>query len=309
MKFLHVLIVFLLGTILFVSESAAQYPTQTPTRQEQARREAEDLNRRSREMRERFERLRRDQPNPAPRRGNQSPGKPAASNAFIFKPSKEDRQLVAPEVTDSLINEEFLRQPNTGLVRLLSDQGCREDRRIAIANNFCIKYRNLYGASVYSFRIQNYMPVRFGDIIYKNGTLKTIGKLTLGFLTDLGKDIDLKSVSAETAGARYVFDFAPPETMSRIESALRDFQNGVEAGGFRYQKSLLLEEDHTYLLRSVAYQNGKQKKDDELLMDERKDVIIALRVVRLSADEEGGATLLWRELQRRDTVEIAMSGK
>ncbi len=308
MKILPVLIVFLFGVTLFAPKAAAQYPTQMPTRQEQARREAEELNRRSREMRERFEKLRREQPNPEQRRGNQSPGKPASSNSFIFQPSKMDWQLVAPDGIDRTIYAEFLSQPNTGLIRLLSDQGCREDRIIAFANNFCIKYRNLYGASVYSFRIQNYMPGRFGDIIYKKGTLTTIGKLMLGFLTDLGKDIDLKSVSAETAGAKYVFDFAPPETMSLIESSLRNFQTGVEAGGFRYQKSYRLEENHTYLLRSVAYQNGKQKKkaNDELLMDERKDVIIALQIVRISAAEDGGVTLLWRELQRKDTAKIAM---
>jgi hypothetical protein len=310
MKILTVLMGFLLGAAVFAPEISAQY------RQEQARREAEELNRRNRETREKFDMLRREQSRlPGSRRENQSPGgRPATFSPFPAQPSQVDWLLAAPDAEDRALYAEFLRQPGTGLIRLLSDQGCQEDTRLLLASEFCIKYQSLYGASVYSFRINNYMPERFGDIVYKNDTLHTIGKMTLGFLTDLGKDVELKDVSTQTAGAKYVFDFAPPETSSLIESAFRSFQEGVEAGGFKYQRSYRLEENHRYLLRSVAYQNNKKNKkssaaNDDLLSDERKDVVIAFQVVRISGAKDGGVTLLWRELQRKNTAKVAMDKK
>lgn len=105
-----------------------------------------------------------------------------------------------------------------------------------------------------------------------------------------------------------------PETVPRIERVLSGFQKDVDADGFKYQKSYKLEEYHTYFLRSAAHRSSKQGKknktaSDDLLTDERKDVMIAFRVDRISVAEDGGATLMWRELQRKDTAKIAMDEK
>jgi len=235
-------------------------------------------------------------------------------NPAFRKPTKEDLQLVAPDAEDAAKYADFLRQSKTGLIRLLSDEACQENAIVVVANDFCMKYKNVFGGSSYSFRARNYAVGRFSDVVYKNGTLYSTGKMTLGFLVDLGTDVSLKDVSAETAGAKYVFEFVPPEDLPQIEATVAIFLNGVETNSFKYQKFYSLQENHTYLLRSVAYRKrGQSERNiliyDELANDERKDVIIALQVVRLSDVEKNSVTLLWKELQRKDAAKITVDKK
>ena len=233
-------------------------------------------------------------------------------NPAYRKPSKEDLQLVAPDPLSATKYEEFLRQPKTGLIRLLSEAGCQENVNLVSADEFCLKYKNLFGASSYSFRTENYTLGRFADVVYKDGVIYSYGKMTLGFITDLGSGVSLSEVSAQTAGAKYVFDFAPPEKLSLIETAAVNFQKGVRADGFTYRKFHALEENHVYLMRSVAYKRREQTERnkiiyDDLTNDNRKDVIVAFQVVRLSNAD--GVTILWKELQRRDVAKINMKEK
>lgn len=236
----------------------------------------------------------------------------ADRNPVYRKPTKDDLQLVVPDGELATEYAEFLRQPKTGLVRLLSEVGCQENVNLVSANEFCIKYKNLFGASTFSFRTETYTIGRFADVVYKDGTLYSYGKMTLGFITDLGAGVAPSDVSARTAGAKYVFDFAPPENLAQIEAAALNFQKGVAADGFAYRKFHKLQENHTYLLRSVAYRRREQVERnrriyDDLTNDNRKDVIVVFQVVRLSLTD--GVTLLWKELQRRDVAKIEMNKK
>ena len=238
----------------------------------------------------------------------------ASRSPAFRKPTNEDLMLVAPDSEETAKYADFLSQSKTGLIRLLSDAGCQENANLVVAKDFCIKYKNVFGGSSYSFRTRNYTFGRFSDVVYKDGWLYTIGKMTLGFMADLGKDVSLKDVSAQTAGAKYVFEFLPPEGLPQIESAVMSFQKGVEKDGFRYQRSYFLQEDHTYILRSVAYRKREQRERNKLIYDDltndnRKDVIIAFRVVKLPDAEKDSVTLLWKELQRKETAKIAVEEK
>jgi hypothetical protein len=240
-----------------------------------------------------------------------SGGRIGSRTPAFRKPSKEYLRLVAPAAETSAKYADFLRQPKTGLVRLLSDRGCQEYSQVTNASEFCLKYKNLFGGAAYSFRTENYTLGRFADVVYRDGVLYTTGKMTLGFLVDLGKDVALDKVSAEAAGAKFVFDFQPPAELAEIETAVKKFLAGVEANNFKYQKFYRLEENHTYILRSVAYRKSERTEGskaiyDDLSDDKRKDVIIAFQVVNLTDAETGGVTLLWKELQRRDTFKIAV---
>lgn len=233
-------------------------------------------------------------------------------NPAYRKPTSEDLELVAPESETAAKYAGFLRQPKTGLIRLLSEAGCQENVNLVNATEFCIKYKNLFGGSSYSFRTENYTIGRFADIVYRNGVLYSYGKMTLGFIADLGSGVSPGEVSARTAGAKYVFDFAPPEKLSLIETAALNFQKGVLADGFTYRKFYTLQENHVYLMRSVAYKRREQVERnkvvyDDLTNDNRKDVIVVFQVVRLSGED--GVTLLWKELQRKDVAKINMKDK
>ena len=230
--------------------------------------------------------------------------------AVYRKPTKKDWQLAAPAPEDRARYAEFLKQPRTGLVRLLSDEGCQENLKVKSATEFCVKYENIYGGSAFSFRTENYTLGRFADVAYKNGTLYGVGRLTLGALVDLGPDVALENVSAATRGARYLYELPVPQTAPEIETALEKLQQGVERDGFKYRRWQKLQENHTYLLRSVAYRRSVETKRtglafDDLAADERRDVIVALRVVRFG-DAPGSVTLVWKELQRKESPKISV---
>jgi hypothetical protein len=235
-----------------------------------------------------------------------------SKNPAFRKPTKVDLLLVAPAAEDAATYSDFLRQPDTGLIRLLSDEGCQENASLTVASDFCIQYKNVFGGSAYSFRTENYTLGRFADVVYKDGSLYAIGKLTLGFLVDLGETGALGNVSAETPGAKFVFDFLPPENLPQIEAAFERFRKGVKEGGFQYQRFYSLQENHTYVLRSVAYRKREQREKnkaiyDDLSNDERKDVIIAFQVVRFPDAKKSSVTLLWKVLQSRETAKIAVA--
>lgn len=244
-------------------------------------------------------------------RPESKPENPTAS-AVYRKPTKKDMLLLAPDAEDQAKYKDFLRQPKTGLARLLSDADCQARPQVTVTSEFCLKYKHVFGGSAFSFRAGAYTLGRFADIAYKDGSLYALGKLTLGFMSDLGTGLSLDDISAATGGAKYVFDFAPPETMPEIEQyAARLYNKDVQHEGFSYHKIVKLEANHTYLLRSVAYrrkqkwENGKRIYDD-LSIDERKDVIVAFQAVRLSADS---VTILWKELQRKDSPKIDDAAK
>jgi len=238
----------------------------------------------------------------------------AKKNPVYRRPTKEDLRLAAPDAAAAAKYEAFLRQPKTGLVRLLSDQGCQENVNLVNASDFCIRYKNLFGGSSFSFRKDTYTLGRFADVVYKNGVLYSYGKMTLGFIADLGEGVAPADVSSQTPGAKYIFDFAAPVDLASITAASANFQNGFRADGFIYRKAHRLQENHTYLLRSVAYRRREQVERnkivyDDLNNDERRDVIIVFQVVGLSGDAEGGATLLWKELRRTNAAKIEMNKK
>ena len=57
------------------------------------------------------------------------------------KPSKKELKLVEPrrELFDKYAA--FLRQPNTGLTKLIADKGCSENMKVVVSNGKVVEYR------------------------------------------------------------------------------------------------------------------------------------------------------------------------
>ena len=227
---------------------------------------------------------------------------------------KKDFTLVAPDAADQTKYADFLKQPNTGLLRLFSDAGCQENSSVTVASDFCIKYQDFFGGSAYSFRTERYRLGRFSDIAYKNGKIYGVGKLTLGLMTDLGENLSPAAVSVNTRGAKYVFDFVPPEDLPNMENFMTQIQKGITSNGFNYQRFYELKENHTYLLRSVAYRKNFETENnkpvfDDISVDKRRDVIVAVQVVRFENSDNPSVTLLWKMLQNKDAPKIRIDNK
>jgi len=75
---------------------------------------------------------------------------------------------------------------------------------------------------------------------------------------------------------------------------------GVEADGFLYRKGQPVKESSTFAVRSIAYRGQYLRsvdgiQYDELEFDERRDVIVAFRVV--DREPNGNVTIVWQRLR------------
>ncbi len=222
------------------------------------------------------------------------------------KPSKEELKTLAPKPELFKVFAEFLRQPNTGLTKLIKDTGCAENTKIVVATDNCLKYTMPGAGSSYSFRIKNYRISRLADLIFTDNSFQAAGVLLHGIFVNIG-DVPLDKIGLQTGGVKFLTDFQPEVDYEKARTIDRQLTDGIRQGNFLYRRGLYAVENTTYVLRSIAY-NGKYFRAiegvtyNEFGFDNRKDVIVAFRI--LERDDEGNVTIMWKELQRKDAPAI-----
>ena len=82
--------------------------------------------------------------------------------------------------------------------------------------------------------------------------------------------------------------------------------------GYQHRNNLPAIENTTYVLRVIAYRGSfrhlfQGKTYDLLLDDTRKDIIVVFRVIGKNTD--GSVTILWKELDRKDSPKLNYSKK
>lgn len=188
-----------------------------------------------------------------------------------------EKRFLSPSEEDQTTYTEFLRQPNTGLIRLLprekyDTQDWRERRKgVSITG----------GGAYYSFVRLTHEYGYGSDIELDQGSLSTgFAGANYGMLTSLG-DTPLENVSLETAAAQVLATHVPPteEPKARIEQ--RKWSTGETVDGIIYRDRVPLSINETYLVRSVQYRTS--------------DVLVGFRVLRL--DTDGSAIILWKLLK------------
>ncbi|HJU93484.1 MAG TPA: hypothetical protein VJ656_11170 [Pyrinomonadaceae bacterium] len=185
----------------------------------------------------------------------------------FLSPSEEDRNSYA----------EFLRLPDTGLVRLLpretyADNANRDRQRIVTRG----------GGAYYSFTRLTHEYGYGSDIELSRDELSTgFAGADYGLLTNLG-DVPLASVSLETPAANIFASYNPPSEEPKVRLEQRRFGMGADLQGISVSRRLPLKLNSTYLLRSIC-------------IDE-SDVLVAFRVVRIDSDKS--AILLWKALKK-----------
>lgn len=191
---------------------------------------------------------------------------------------KLEKALLVPSEEDQTLHAHFLKQPDTGLIRLLP----REDYDCKIVSSV------RGGGSYYSFteRSNEYGA---SDIGLEQGYLKTgFAGADYGILTMLG-DVPLESVSLETAATNVIAVHQPAanEPKARIEQ--RRWSDGTIVDGATFKDRLPLKANSTYLLRAVLYSSH--------------DSLVAFRVVRV--DSDGSAIILWKLLKNYPVPQLA----
>lgn len=204
--------------------------------------------------------------------------------------SREDRVLkkglLAPTAQDRTDHSAFLKQSNTGLIRLLPYQ--RNNERLVRG-----------GGAYYSFHYISHQYGRGSDIELMRPVIITSGSvsrrvlegihdmLSVGFagadygmLTNLG-NVPLDEITAKDPRAHFLANYRPPRGQPEARCEARRFVIGETIDGLLYKKNLPVQLGDTYLLRSINYNES--------------DVLVALRVAR--RDDDGSVIIAWKLLK------------
>lgn len=236
-----------------------------------------------------------------------SDGKP-----YTKKELNEMKALLEPSPGDFDKYKDFLQQPKTGLLRLFSDFDC-ETKNIIRADGNCENF--IPGSWSYSFRLKNYVQASFSDIRFKDKYIISDGFLTQGIMVQFG-DIPLANISLQSSGMKFLTDFKPATDPDEARKQYAQIAKVVTSNSYIYSKKIKVVENATYAMRMIAYRvniknrlrvpYGVNYEQDKFLLlndtDKRIDLTLVFRIVRKSDD--GGITVLWKELERKNAPQI-----
>jgi hypothetical protein len=222
------------------------------------------------------------------------------------KPTRKESKAIEPrrDLFDQYAG--FLRQPDTGLTKLIDDKGCAENTKIVVATDACLQYTMPGAGSSFSFRAETYRIPRLADLTFTDKSFQASGVLLHGIFVNIG-NVPLEEVSLQTRGLQYLVDFQPEPDYEKGKEIDLQLMQGIRNDGFLYRRGLFSVENTTFALRSIAY-DGKYLRAvknltyDEFNFDKRKDVIVVFRIVE--KDESGNVTILWKVLQEKDSPKV-----
>lgn len=214
----------------------------------------------------------------------------ARRNVWVseYEPSSLEKQLLAPSLEDEQKFAEFLRLPDTGVIKMFPPGR----RRVVSLADLASGRRPGFGnyASLYSFSkekhgygLHGYVDPRLGwaELRLINGRFVTgVTGESLGVLVALG-DVPLETVTLETYGVTGLADIIPPADSFEATTLSRRNRAGFALETFRYGSSLPVTPNITYVLRSTS--------------NKRADILVGFRVIRVN--DNGGVTLIWRKLK------------
>jgi hypothetical protein len=193
------------------------------------------------------------------------------------------KEFLAPTDEDRVAYAEFLKQPDTGLTRLLPREVFDKDSKLTVRG----------GGSYFSFtrRIHEYgWGTQIG--LEQNQILTCFAGADYGMIANLG-DVPLEDFSLEYPGVKFLasYEAAREEPVARSEYGR--FGAGLNIDGTGYKTRLPVVVNNSYVLRGIHYSDS--------------DVLVALRVVR--KDTDGSIIILWKQLKKYSKPELARTNQ
>jgi hypothetical protein len=221
------------------------------------------------------------------------------------KANKKELKVLSPSAAQMEKYALFLKQSDTGIVKLNSDASCAADGKInvIVAKESCLPYSMPGGGTSFSFRAETYRVPHLADLILAGDVIKTDGVLQQGIMVSLG-DVPIEQVTLETRGLKYLTDFQPFSDRASLINFDTRLLEGIKSDGFTYGIGFYVKNQSTFALRSVAYK-GKFVRSingiayNEMDFDKRKDILVAFRIVE-QEPVTGNITLVWKILSRKD---------
>lgn len=197
-----------------------------------------------------------------------------------------EKKFLAPSDDDLAAYAEFLKQPDTGLIRLLPrevfDQFPNKPGKLTLRG----------GGAYYSFARLTHEYGYGSDLELNSGYLSVgFAGADYGLMTAIG-EVPLDEISPAHAAAAFLAAYQSPTEESEARKEGRLYRaNGRAIEGLTYQMRLPVQLNTTYLLRSINY-------DDS-------DVFVAFHVVR--KDTDGSVIIAWKLLKKYPKPQLTRS--
>lgn len=186
-----------------------------------------------------------------------------------------ERTFLAPAAEDVQYFADFLKQPNTGLLRLMPRE--RFDGALATRG----------GGAFYSFIRQEHEYGWGSDLLLERDRLRvTFVVKHIGWLTRL--NVQPQAVTLETPGVAWLNAFTPPLDEAGAEQQSRAAQQGLQEGEFSYGVYQPAELGRTYAMRAVKYRDS--------------DLLVVFQLFR--RDTDGSLIVPWKLLRRYPTPQL-----
>jgi hypothetical protein len=200
-----------------------------------------------------------------------------------------EQQILEPSEQDKIAYAEFLKQPHTGLIRLLprekyDHQGYKDGTPPSVTIRG--------GGAFYSFTNLSHDYNAGAELSLEMGKLGVgFAGADYGMLTSLG-DLPLEDVTIDQPNTRFILEYSVPSAEPVARSEARRFGVGSTIGGALYANRIPAKVDTTYLLRSISFVAS--------------DVLVALRITR--QDTDGSVIIVWKLLKKYPTPRLARNG-
>jgi hypothetical protein len=194
-----------------------------------------------------------------------------------------ENKILSPSAEDKAAFAEFLKQEDTGLIRLLPreeyDETPNKTGTLTVSG----------GGAYYSFDRLTHAYGYGSDIELSQGYLSVgFAGCDYGVILRAGA-VSLDEISLEHPRASFLtaYKAAASEPEARVEQ--RRFGNGDTIEGIKYVRRVKAEIGTAYVLRSISYN--------------RSDLLVALKVVR--QDTDGSLIIAWKLLKKFPKPELA----
>ena len=191
---------------------------------------------------------------------------------------------LAPSESDRTAFSSFLKEKDTGLIRLLPRELLEREA------NHIGKLFFTQGGPYFSFANRTHLYGYGSDIQLERDHLSVgFAGADFGMMTNIG-DVALSELTADDPEFQELNAYRPPEPEAdaRAEYRRSNSAEGMSFDGRVYRKQVPVDENSTYLLRSISYG--------------RSDVLVGFRLVR--RDPDGSVIIAWKLLNRYPVTEL-----
>ncbi|MBC8028627.1 MAG: hypothetical protein H7Z16_00820 [Pyrinomonadaceae bacterium] len=197
---------------------------------------------------------------------------------------------LAPSVDDRTAFATLLKDKHAGLIRLLPREALERATKQAKKELF-----KSAGGAFFSFANRTHANGYGSDIGFAHNNLSVgFRGFDYGMLTNLG-NAPLEQITLSDTRVRAIAALRPSHSQSEAQSEYRRIKSteGLTFDGSVYRNQLPVQENSTYLLRSIVYR--------------KSDVLVAFRLVR--KDTDGSVIIAWKLLQQYPTPKLERPGK